>query len=120
VTGGLASGRTYTALAAFQAADAAACAIPLPPIEQSLDALGVPSRIRWVFPAVKGASAVGLLSAHRYPRVARLTTALLTLYFVLAIGAHLRVRDRLVNTVPAAGFLVLYGVLTARSPGIRR
>ncbi|MBO0676422.1 DoxX family protein [Mycolicibacterium sp. S2-37] len=113
------SRRGYAALAALQAGDAVASAIPLPPIEKSLDSLGVPAGIRWVFPTVKAASAVGLLAGHRYPPLARLTTALLTLYFVLAVGAHLRVRDRLVNTVPAAGLLVLFGVLTVKGPDTR-
>jgi hypothetical protein len=119
-TAGLRSARTYTALAALQAGDAVACAIPLPPIKRSLDSLGVPQRIRWVLPAAKAASTVGLLAVHRYPPLARLTTALLTLYFALAVGAHLRVRDRLVNTVPAAGFLALYALLTAKGPGAGR
>ena len=59
---------------------------------------------------------IGLLSASRFPALARLTTAMLTLYFVLAVGAHLRVRDRIVNVVPAASFLALFAVLTAKGP----
>jgi hypothetical protein len=118
-SGGLRSRRGYAALAALQAADAVACAIPLPPIEKSLDSVGVPANIRWVFPSVKAASAVGLLAGHRYPPLGRLTTAMLTLYFVLAVGAHLRVRDRPINFVPAAGFLVFWAVLTAKGPDTR-
>jgi hypothetical protein len=57
---------------------------------------------------------VGLASASRFPTLARLTTAMLTLYFVLAVGAHLRVRDRIVNVIPAASFLVTYAVLTLK------
>jgi len=106
----------YAALAAFQAGDAVACAIPVTPIAKTLDNLGVPPNIRWLLPASKAASVLGLLSASRIPALARLTTAMLTLYFVLAVGAHLRAHDRIVNAVPAASFLTIYAVLTAKGP----
>ena len=112
----LTSPKTYAALAAFQAGDAVACAIPLPPIAKALDQYGVPDNIRWILPVAKAASVIGLLSASRVPALARLTTAMLTLYFLLAVGAHIRVRDRIVNTLPAASFLVTYGLLTAKGP----
>jgi hypothetical protein len=108
--------RTYVALAAFQAGDAVACGIPLPPIAKALDSYGVPDRIRWVLPTAKAASAVGLLSAPRYPWLARLTSAMLAVYFVLAIGAHLRIKDKAVNTLPAAAFLVLHTLMAVRGP----
>src|ERR1700744_5546624 len=104
--GALTSPKTYAALAALQAVDAVGCAIPAPPIARVLDTLGVPQDIRWLLPASKAASVVGLLAAGRIPALARLTTAMLTLYFVLAVGAHVRVRDRIVNGLPAAAFLV--------------
>lgn len=112
----LTSPRTYAGLAAFQAADAVACAIPVAPIAKALDGLGVPQQIRWILPAVKGASAVGLLSVTRFPALARLTTLMLTVYFMLAVGAHLRVRDDVVNVVPAASFLALFAAMTAKGP----
>jgi hypothetical protein len=115
----LTSPKTYAALAAFQAADGVACAIPLPYITKVLDQLGVPLNIRWILPVSKAASVIGLLSASRIPALARLTTAMLTVYFVLAVGAHIRVRDRIVNTIPAASFLAIYAVLTARGPDQR-
>ena len=59
---------------------------------------------------------IGLLSASRIPALARLTTAMLTLYFTLAVGAHLRVRDRIVNALPAASFLATYAALTLKGP----
>jgi hypothetical protein len=110
------SPKTYAALAAFQAGDAVACAIPIPPIAKALDQYGVPQNIRWILPVAKAASVVGLLSAGRIPALARLTTAMLTLYFVLAVGAHIRVRDRIVNTLPAETFFVTYALLTAKGP----
>lgn len=112
----LTSPKTYAALAAFQAGDAVACAIPVDPITRSLDTLGVPPDIRWVFPVVKAAAAVGLLSVTRFPALARLTTAMLTVYFVLAVGAHIRVRDRVVNAIPAASLLVTFATMTLKGP----
>jgi hypothetical protein len=117
--GGLTSPKTYAALAAFQAVDAVGCAIPVPPIARALDTLRIPQDIRWLLPASKAASVIGLLSAGRIPALARLTTAMLTLYFMLAVGAHLRVRDRIVNALPAASFLATYAVLTWKGPDPR-
>jgi hypothetical protein len=114
--GALTSPKTYAGLAAFQAVDAVAAAIPVPPVAKTLDTLRIPQNIRWLIPASKAASVIGLLSASRFPGLARLTTAMLTLYFVLAVGAHLRVRDRIVNVIPAASFLAAYAVLTAKGP----
>jgi hypothetical protein len=112
----LTSPKTYAALAAFQAGDAIACGIPIPPIAKALDQYGVPQNIRWILPVVKAASAIGLLAAGRIPALGRLTTAMLTLYFMLAVGAHIRVRDRIVNTLPAATFLATYALLTVKGP----
>jgi hypothetical protein len=114
--GGLTSPKTYAALAAFQAVDAVACAVPVAPIAKSLDTLGVPQDIRWILPTAKAASVIGLLSARRIPTLARLTTAMLTLYFLLAVGAHIRVRDRIVNALPAASLLATYAALTWKGP----
>ena len=112
----LTSPKTYAALAAFQAVDAVAAAIPVPPVAKTLDTLGIPQDIRWLLPASKAASVIGLLSVSRFPALARLTTAMLTVYFVLAVGAHIRARDRIVNALPAAAFLATYAALTLKGP----
>jgi hypothetical protein len=112
----LTSPKTYAALAAFQAVDAVAAAIPVPPVAKTLDTLGIPQDIRWLLPASKAASVIGLLSVSRIPALARLTTAMLTVYFVLAVGAHIRARDRVVNALPAATFLAIYAALTLKGP----
>ncbi|MEO8814792.1 MAG: DoxX family protein [Mycobacterium sp.] len=112
----LTSPKTYAGLAAFQGADAVACAIPVPYITTALDTVGCPPRVRTVLPIVKVAAAVGLASANRFPVLARLTTAALTLYFTLAVGAHVRVRDTVANTVPAAVFLALFAAMTVEGP----
>jgi len=116
----LTSPRAYYVLAAVQAGDAVACAIPLPQITKSLDDLSVPPGIRWVFPVVKAAAAIGLLSVTRFPRLARLTTAMLTVYFTLALGAHIRAHDRPVHAVPAASFLATFIAMTVHGPATGR
>lgn len=113
----LTSPKAYVALAAFQAGDAVACAIPVAPIAKILDDLGIPESVRPVLPVVKAAAAIGLFSVTRFPALARLTTAMLTLYFVLAVGAHIRARDKIVNTIPAASFLATFAIMTAEGPG---
>jgi hypothetical protein len=113
----LTSPKAYVALAAFQAGDAVACAIPVAPIAKILDDLGIPESIRPVLPVVKAAAAIGLFSVTRFPALARLTTAMLTLYFVLAVGAHIRARDKIVNTIPAASFLATFAIMTVEGPG---
>jgi hypothetical protein len=40
--GALTSPKAYAGLAAFQAVDAVACAIPIAPIAKTLDTLGIP------------------------------------------------------------------------------
>jgi len=112
----LTSPKTYVALAAFHAGDAVACAIPVAPIKKILDDLDVPESVRPVLPVVKAAAAIGLLSVSRFPALARLTTAMLTVYFVLAVGAHVRARDKIVNTLPAAAFLATFAVMTVKGP----
>ena len=112
----LTSPKTYAALAAFHAVDAVACAVQLAPVKKTLDDLGVPDSIRPVFPVVKAAAAIGLLLVTRFPALARLTTAMLTLYFVLAVGAHLRARDKVVKALPAASFLATFAVMTVKGP----
>ena len=112
----LTSPKTYAGLAAFQAVDAVACAAQIPPIKKSLDSIGCPENVRRVLPPVKAAAALGLLSVRWFPGLARLTTAMLTLYFTLAVGAHVRARDKAVNALPAAAFLTTFAVMTLKGP----
>lgn len=112
----LTSKRTYAALAALQAADSVVCAVRWAPIEKALDDVGLAQELRPVIPVVKAASAVGLLSVFRYPGLARLTTLMLTVYFVLAVSAHVRAKDWSLGLVAASSFLALYGAMTAKGP----
>lgn len=115
----LTSPKTYTGLAAFHAVDAVACAVQVAPIKKILDDLEVPDNLRRILPVVKAAAAVGLLSVTWFPALARLTTAMLTLYFALAVGAHVRAHDKPVNVLPAASFLATFAVMTVKDPSRR-
>ncbi|MBI3215241.1 MAG: DoxX family protein [Mycobacterium sp.] len=110
------SPRTYTALAAFQAVDAVACAIPLAPITKSLDDVNLAPELRPILPVVKAAAAIGLFSVRWFPALARLTTFMLTIYFTLAVAFHIRARDISPGLAAASSFLALYAALTATGP----
>jgi hypothetical protein len=43
-----------------------------------------------------------------------------TLYFVLAVAFHVRARDVSPSVAAAAMFAVLFGVVTAKGPGVSR
>lgn len=45
---------------------------------------------------------------------------LLTVYFALAVGAHVRVRDFGLNAAAASTLLLTYGALAARTIGAGR
>ena len=114
----LTSKRTYALLAAVQAGDAVACAIPIAPIEKAFDDVGLAKELRPVIPVVKAAAAVGLLSVFRFPGLARFTTFMLTVYFVLAVSAHVRAKDWGPAIVAATAFLGLYGAMTVKGPSV--
>ncbi len=111
--------RTYAVLAAVQAGDAIACAVPIPSIKKALDDVGLAEEHRPVLPVVKGAAAVGLLSVYRLPRLARLTTFMVTVYFVLAVAFHVKARDWSPALLAAASFLGLYAAMTVKGPSVR-
>ena len=112
--GALTSPKVYTGLAALQAGDAVACALQLAPIRKALDDVHLAEELRPILPIVKDASAIGLLSVYRFPALARLTTLMLTVYFVLAAAFHVRARDWSPGLLAALSFLGLYAVMTAR------
>lgn len=114
----LTSNRTYAGLAAFQAVDAVLCAIPAPQITKALDAVNCPQEVRPVLPVVKAASAVGLLAVYRFPALARLTTFMLTIYFALAVGAHVKAKDYSPGLGAASSFLALFAAMTAAGPDV--
>jgi uncharacterized BrkB/YihY/UPF0761 family membrane protein len=116
----LTSPRTYDALGVYMAASAVVDAKPAAFVTHTLDAVNFPREYRWIFTPIKGAAAIGLFSARWFPVLARLTSAMSTLYFVLAVASHVRARDVSPSAVAAAAFAVLFGVVTAQGPGVSR
>lgn len=115
-----ASPKVLAVLGAFQAIDAAICVQPVPYVAKCLDDVHYPKQNRWIFAPIKAASAVGLLAGVRYPGLARLTLVMLTIYFTLAVGAHVRVRDFGLNAASASTLLATYGTLAAKGIAAQR
>ncbi|WNG89941.1 DoxX family protein [Mycobacterium sp. ITM-2016-00317] len=115
----LTSQRTYAVLAAMQAAVAAAGVGPIAPVKKSLEDVGLPRKLWPLLPIVNAASAVGLLSVFRWPALARLTTFMLTVYFTLAVGSHVRAKDCSPNLVAASSLLTLFAAMTVKGPDVR-
>ena len=89
-------------LAAFQAVDAVACAIPLGYIKRDLDHIGCPPKLQRALPVIKAASAVGLAAGLKSPKLGKLTAGCLVGYFTCAIGFHVRAKDNPLRSLPAA------------------
>jgi hypothetical protein len=116
----LSSARTYTALAVVQAGDAVLCVKPVRFVGECLDDVEFPPRYRWIFPVIKFASALGLVSVWRFPPLARFTALMLTIYFTLAVGAHVRVRDFGRNFAAASTLFVVFATLAVKGPRLSR
>ncbi len=110
------SPKTYYAMGAFMAFDAVIYAIPLRLVTEGLDAVNFPRRYRWIFPPIKTAAAIGLFSVTRFPALARLTTVMLTIYFALAVGSHIRARDLSSGAVSATTLLATFASMAAKGP----
>jgi hypothetical protein len=110
------SPRTYDVMGAAMVASAVVDAIPAPFVTRVLDTIEFPQRYRWIFAPIKAAAAIGLLSVRWFPRLARLTTAMLTLYFVLAVGFHARARDVSLSAAAAATYAAVFAAMTAKGP----
>ena len=106
--------RHVLGFAAFQLADAIACAIPLDYIQRDLDNIKCPDSIQRALPTIKAASATGLLLGLRWPRLGRLTAFSLVAYFLAAIGFHVRAKDPAWKAMPAASLLVTSAVFGLR------
>lgn len=114
------SERLVIGLIGAQAANAAFDAVAVYPIAKStawgawarqwgkedLDRLGFPEQLRFVFPIIKGSSAVGLLIGLRRPRLGGLTATAVVAYFVTAVAYHAKAKDPLSKYAPAVAMLI--------------
>ena len=80
-------------LAAILIGDSIYNLVPNHWVDDDLARLQVPRNLRFLLAASKGSGGLGLLLRRSDIRLSRLAAACLTLYFVLAVGAHARVRD---------------------------
>jgi hypothetical protein len=95
-------------LAAIQLADAGASWKPLWFVAACLTDVGFPRRFWWVFTPIKLAAAAGLVIGAWIPEIGLPACLGLIVYFLLAIGAHVRARDFGRNLfVNAVGMLLL-------------
>lgn len=82
----------------------------IPQIVQTMERLRMPTRIIPALGVAKAAGAAGLLLGLAIERVGTFVAVCLVVYFVLAVGAHLRVKDAATETIPA---LVMLGLSAA-------
>jgi len=95
-------------LAVVCAGDAVLCLRPVPFIADCFETVRFPRRFWWSMPVIKFAAAAGLGAGLVVPWLGPLTTSCLVVYFLFAIGAHVRVRDfGRVLFVNATGMLLL-------------
>ncbi len=95
-------------LAIISAGDAVLCLKPVAFIAQCFDNVGWPERLWWVMPTLKFAATAGLVAGIWIPYLGAITTVALVVYFVAAIGAHVRARDFGRNLfVNATGMLLI-------------
>lgn len=94
-------------LAGIQLADAGFCAARLRFVVQCLEDVGFPTKFLPFLAAVKLAAALGLVAGLWIPGLGLAAGAGLVVYFLLAVGAHLRKRDfgrNLFNATMLLGF----------------
>lgn len=95
-------------LAVISFGDAVLCLRPVPFIADCFERVELPRRLWPLMPVVKFAAAAGLVAGLWIPYLGLVTSACLVLYFVLAVGAHIRARDFGRNLfLNATGMLVI-------------
>jgi hypothetical protein len=80
-------------------------AVPNRRSEAEFERLRLPLWFRPVLVIVKGSAASGLLVGLRWSSLGRFVARALVVYFALAIGAHVRVRDEPISYIPAVTML---------------
>lgn len=75
---------------------------------RTLEDIRFPKHFWWMLTPVKLAAAIGLIVGIWIPALAALTSGALVVYFIVAMGMHIRARDYGRNLfVNATGMLVL-------------
>jgi len=101
-------------LAVLCAASAIGDFLKFPSVMRAAETVGCPPSLCTVLGLIKVAASVGLIVGLD-GNVVGTAAAGLSIYFILAVGAHVRVRDRLSGTVPALVMLAISGATLATS-----
>ena len=88
-------------------------AVPNRWFQEEFEHLRLPRWFRPIMVLSKCAAIAGLLRGFTSTKLGRLTARALVVYFVLAVGAHVRVKDKPVQFVPALAMLA-WSVMAAR------
>lgn len=72
---------------------------------------GLPGKLVWVIGTIKIVSAVLLLAGIAFPGLITPSATVLAILMLSAIALHLKVKDPLVKSIPAAGVFLLCLVL---------
>jgi energy-coupling factor transporter transmembrane protein EcfT len=76
-------------------------------IKKDLDAIGCSPTLQRIIPAVKFAAAIGLVIGLWNPSFGFFVSLCLVVYFVIAVGFHLRAHDKIANSIPPALLAIL-------------
>lgn len=74
---------------------------------------GLPQRLVWIVGSLKVTAAVALILSIFIPWLTLPATALISILMAGAIAMHIRIKDRLIKSVPAATLLVMTLVVAA-------
>ena len=74
---------------------------------------GLPQRLVWIVGGLKVAAAIALILSIFFPWLTLPSAALISVLMAGAIAMHVRVKDRLVKSMPAATLLVMTLVVAA-------
>jgi len=97
--------RLAVGLAAAQLADVVGNAlVPRAALDEHLDRLGVPERLRLALPVIKIAGSAGLVVGIKAPRLGAVTAACLVGYYAAAVAFHADAGDSPVVWLPALAF----------------
>ena len=94
-------------LAVLCTASAIGDSLKLPSVMKAAEAVGCPPKLCNILGLIKMLAAVGVIVGLAIDEIGIAAAVGLSIYFVLAVGAHLRVKDNLKGTLPAIVMLAI-------------
>ncbi|CAB4654103.1 unannotated protein [freshwater metagenome] len=89
--------------------------LKLPSVMRAAETVHCPPNLCTVLGLIKIAAAAGLIVGLTVDKIGIAAALGLSIYFALAVGAHIRVKDRLKGTLPAIGMLAASAATLATS-----